>query len=162
MLARTPLPYSEFLDDMRICAGITRRHAKSFSAGIRLFPLERRWATWALYGFVRLPDDIVDVEYANDIEGGRKALQEWITEWKFVLAGGETNDPVFRATRWLLKEYPEIKLEWLDTFLDKMLQDTDTDRYQKYSDLEEYMYGSATVVGYAMAVICGAKGDWID
>ena len=61
--------------DLAYCQAITQRHAKSFSAGIRWFPERIRNYTYAIYGFVRVPDDLVDEEGRSD-DDARTALEQ--------------------------------------------------------------------------------------
>lgn len=144
----------ELDNDLALCQAITHRHAKSFSAGIRWFPERIRRYTYAIYGFVRVPDDIVDEEGLTD-EQARQALERWRDDWRRTLVTGTSPHAVQRAFLWALREN-ELPAEWAETFLEAMIQDTQKKTYKTYHELEGYMYGSATVVGYMMARLCGA------
>ena len=52
--------YQQWEEDLKQAKQITNQYAKSYSAGIRLFPKDIRNATYSLYLFVRLPDNIID------------------------------------------------------------------------------------------------------
>lgn len=144
--------YPALAQDLDYCRAITQRHAKSFSAGIRLFPSRIRATTYALYGFVRLPDDIVDERGLGDVEAGEQ-LRHWIRSWNTCLAsGGDSDEPVLRAMAWAMRE-TGIPRSCTDDFFDAMLADTQVKSYDTYDALCGYMHGSASVVGEMMCHI---------
>lgn len=147
--------YSNWDDDLRYAKALTHKHAKSFSAGIRFFPKDVRDATYAIYAFVRLPDDIVDEQNLND-EQAASALQDWIRSWH-VAYDSDSNDchPAFRMMRHVMRRY-KMPRSLVDDFFVAMLSDTRIKRYHSYEQLCAYMHGSASVVGEMMALICGA------
>lgn len=147
--------YTEWDDDLRFAKALTHKHAKSFSAGIRFFPRDVRDATYAIYAFVRLPDDIVDEQDLSD-EQATIELQTWIRNWNQAYAS-ESYDchPAFRMMRHVMRRY-NMPRSLVDDFFTAMLSDTRVKRYHSYSDLCEYMHGSASVVGEMMALLCGA------
>jgi len=147
----------ELAADLDLCRSITHRHAKSFSAGIRWFPERIRNFTYAIYGFVRIPDDIVDEQGLSDTEA-RAALEQWRDDWQQTLATGTSPHAVQRAFLWVMREQ-ELPAAWAEIFLNAMIQDTSQKTYTTYRELEDYMYGSATVVGYMMARLCGANDE---
>lgn len=147
--------YPQLADDLHLCRALTHRHARSFSAGIRFFPERVRATTYALYGFVRLPDDIVDEQGLGDAEA-HAALTRWIGRWNDAFArDGDSEEPVFRAMAWAMRECA-IPRSCTDAFFDAMLADTRQKRYADYADLRGYMHGSAAVVGEMMCHVCGA------
>ena len=147
--------YREWEDDLRFAKALTHKHAKSFSAGIRFFPREVRDATYAIYAFVRLPDDIVDEQNLSDDQAAT-ALQTWIHDWHLALESGDANcHPAFRMMRYVMHRY-NMPRSLVDDFFTAMLSDTRIKRYHSYAELCAYMHGSASVVGEMMALICGA------
>ena len=140
-------------EDIALCKKMTRAYGTSYFISTYFFPKLLRERTWVLYAFVRYPDEIVDTEEKNPDEARQKVL-EWKSEWARAYAGATDVHPVLRANAILWKEC-SIPFEHSDIFLDAMLQDTSKNRYQTYTELEKYMYGSATVVGYMMSYIIG-------
>lgn len=151
------LTTTDATSDLAYCRELTHRHAKSFSAGIRWFPRRVQEATYAIYGFVREPDDIVDEGGLTD-DAATVALISWREDWRRTLKTGHSERAVQRAFLRVATSY-EFPTDWAEAFLASMIRDTSQKTYATYAELEEYMYGSATVVGYMMARICGANDD---
>ena len=140
-------------EDIALCKKTTRQYGTSYFISTYFFPKSLRKRTWVLYAFVRYPDEIVDTE-EKDPKAARQKLLEWKDQWAKAYAGATDVHPILRANAVLWKEC-SIPFEYSDIFLDAMMQDTKKNRYQTYSDLEAYMHGSATVVGYMMSYIIG-------
>lgn len=136
---------------------MTRAYGTSYFIATYFFPKVLRERTWVLYAFVRYPDEIVDTE-EKDSSAAKIKILEWKKEWKRAYDGTTDTHPVLRANTVLWKECG-IPFGYSDIFLDAMLQDTYKNRYLNYKELEDYMYGSATVVGYMMSRIIGFTGD---
>jgi phytoene synthase len=147
--------YREWDDDLRFAKALTHKHAKSFSAGIRFFPRDVRDATYAIYAFVRLPDDIVDEQNLND-EQAAAALHSWICDWNQAYESESYEcHPAFRMMRHVMRRY-NMPRSLVDDFFTAMLSDTRVKRYHSYAELCAYMHGSASVVGEMMALLCSA------
>lgn len=142
-------------NDIQICKNMTRAYGTSYFISTYFFPKLLRERTWVLYAFLRYSDEIVDTEQKNSEETHLQII-EWKNEWQKAYNGSTDVNPVLRANAVLWKEC-NIPFEYSDIFLDAMLQDTNKSRYKDYSELESYMYGSATVVGYIMSYIIGFK-----
>ena len=143
--------------DIALCKKTTRAYGTSYFISTYFFPRVLRERTWVLYAFVRYPDEIVDTEQKDPIIARQKLL-EWKSEWAKAYTGATDVHPILRANAVLWKEC-SIPFEYSDIFLDAMLQDTTKNRYRTYAELETYMYGSATVVGYMMSYIIGFTSD---
>ena len=140
-------------DDIALCKTTTRAYGTSYFISTYFFPKLLRERTWVLYAFVRYPDEIVDTQEKNPTTAKEKILA-WKNEWTRAYAGATDVHPILRANAVLWKEC-SIPFEYSDIFLGAMIQDTTKNRYQTYTELEAYMYGSATVVGYMMSYIIG-------
>ncbi len=141
--------------DIRICKNMTRAYGTSYFISTYFFPKILRERTWVLYAFLRYPDEIVDTE-EKDASAAKARLLEWQNEWQKAYNGDPSVHPVLRANSVMWKDC-NIPFEYSQIFLNKMLQDTEKSRYTTYTELEDYMYGSATVVGYMMSHIIGFK-----
>jgi 15-cis-phytoene synthase len=143
-------------DDARLCAQIARHHARTFSIASLLLPLEERRAAFAIYGFCRVADDIVDTGDAP-AEVRRRQLDAYRDRLVAALAG-DPDDGVMRelvraAERYRIPEGP------LHELLDGVALDLDERSIHDWSDLERYCAGVASSVGELCAhIFCGRDG----
>lgn len=132
---------------------ITKRYSTSFSAGIRAFDKKLRSPIYAVYGFVRFADEIVDTfhQYDKSVllnrfrEDTYRAIDERISL-----------NPVLQSFQEVVHKY-SIERELVDAFLDSMEMDL---QFHKYHDslYKQYIYGSAEVVGL-MCLRVFTEGD---
>lgn len=132
---------------------ITNRYSTSFSMGIRAFDKKYRGPVYAIYGFVRFADEIVDTfhEYPK-----AELLQRFRKETHQAIAEKISLNPVLQAFQETVNTY-HIEQELIDAFLDSMAMDL---HYQSYEEekYKTYIYGSAEVVGLmCLRVFC--EGD---
>ncbi|WP_336036576.1 phytoene/squalene synthase family protein [Halobacterium yunchengense] len=133
---------------------IQQRTGKTFHLATRLLPERVRHATYVLYAFFRVADDVVDTtadrdpdEQRAELEAVRRAaLGEAPAD---VDALDADEQEVLAAFHELAGRYG-IDDEDVDTFVDAMLADLDTQHYDAYAELEAYMRGSAVAVGNMM------------
>lgn len=121
---------------------ITKRYSTSFSLGIRAFSKELRNPIYAIYGFVRYADEIVDTfhEYEKDM-----LLREFTEDtWKAIDRKISLN-PVLDSFQQVVNQY-NIGRDLIEAFLHSMEMDLNEIKYQETS-YQEYIYGSAEVVG---------------
>jgi len=120
----------------------TQAYSTSFSLGIRTLGKEIRNPIYAIYGFVRFADEIVDT--FHDFE--KKELMERFRK-DTVLAIEEkiSLNPILNAFQ---HTYHKYNLEWnlVDTFLKSMEMDLQQIEYDR-DTYETYILGSAEVVG---------------
>jgi len=121
---------------------ITQKYSTSFSLGIKAFQPELRSPIYAIYGFVRYADEIVDTFHDFNklelISRFRKDAFQAIEE-KISL------NPILHSFQWAVNNY-EIELDLIDSFLKSMEMDLEIGRHERCS-FNEYVYGSAEVVG---------------
>jgi phytoene synthase len=144
-------------NDYREAEAITKQFATNYYRSTKLFPARMREATFALYGFVRLPDEFVDSPHSAP----SNALLNYRTSWQETLVTHSSVEPVHRAMHDTVYAYGIPPLYTL-AFLDAMEADLTQDRYATYKDLEHYMFGSATAVGYMMTYIIGTQSGVIE
>lgn len=129
---------------------ITRRYSTSFSMGIRLFDPKFRDPIYAIYGFVRFADEIVDTFHGFEKAGLLKRFRE---ETYRALKEGISLNPVLQAFQETVHKYG-IETELIDAFLDSMEMDLHFHTYED-SLYKKYIYGSAEVVGLmCLRVFC--------
>ncbi len=121
---------------------ITKRYSTSFSMGIRLFDAKLRGPIYAVYGFVRFADEIVDTFHNYDKAA---LLQRFRQETYMAIEEGISLNPVLQSFQAAVHKY-KIERELIDAFLDSMEMDLHFSRYED-SLYKSYIYGSAEVVG---------------
>jgi len=129
-------------DQIARSKAIQQQTGKTFHVATRLLPPRIREATYVLYAFFRVADEVVDDPGDNTPAQQRAELE---TIRAAALGETETDDPVLAAFAELREEY-DIDPDDVDTFIDAMASDIDTDRYETYAELEAYMDGSASAV----------------
>jgi phytoene synthase len=128
---------------------IHKETGQTFYYATRLLPERIRQPTYVLYGFFRVADEVVDGDQYVDPEAQRERLEEIRVA---ALGGREAEEPVVAAFS-DLREKHNIPDSEVHEFIDAMLADIDTDRYETYADLEGYMRGSAAAVGHMMTAL---------
>ena len=136
-------------DQIRQSKAIQRRTGKTFHLATRVLPERVRHATYVLYAFFRVADEVVDAADTAPPPEQRRRLEELRRQ---ALGHEEADDPVLTAFA-ELREAHDIPESDVDSFIDAMRADIDTDRYETYADLETYMDGSAAAVGRMMTEI---------
>lgn len=132
--------YQEFC---RHCSKeMTHRYSSSFSLGIRMFAKPYRGPICAIYGFVRLADEIVDTFHDSDQNDLLKQFREETTK---ALKYKISLNPILQNFQAIVNEY-QIPVELIDAFLDSMEMDLHKKTFSK-EELKTYVYGSAEVVG---------------
>ncbi|HMR43244.1 MAG TPA: phytoene/squalene synthase family protein [Saprospiraceae bacterium] len=132
---------------------VTNRYSTSFSLGIRVFAKKFRTPIYAVYGYVRFADEIVDTFHQFD-----KALllRRFENETKTAIEEGISLNPILQSFQETVRQY-NIEWELVDAFLRSMEMDLAHSTYEQ-SKYDEYIYGSAEVVGLmCLRVFC--EGD---
>ncbi|NHA05165.1 phytoene/squalene synthase family protein [Mucilaginibacter sp. HC2] len=121
---------------------ITNKYSTSFSLGIKAFDKQFRYPIYAIYGFVRYADEIVDTFHEYDkltlLSDFRKETFKAIQE-KISL------NPVIHSFQQVVNGYG-IEMGLIDAFLRSMEMDLDKKAYDPVC-YETYIYGSAETVG---------------
>lgn len=121
---------------------ITKKYSTSFSLGILALKPNIRNAIYAIYGYVRLADEIVDSFHGYDKE---KLLRRLKIETENALIEGISINPILQSFQETVHKY-NIDRNLIDQFLHSMAMDLQKIDYN--SDLyKEYIFGSAEVVG---------------
>ena len=120
----------------------TRKYSTSFSLGILALKPSIRNAIYAIYGYVRLADEIVDSFHGYD----KKTLLERLKkETETALQEGISLNPILHSFQDSVKKYTiDESLIW--HFLHSMEMDLEPLQYTS-KEYERYIYGSAEVVG---------------
>jgi phytoene synthase len=167
-----PSPYSPTASQIAVaysvCRSITRAAAKNFYYAFLVLPTAKRQALCAVYAYMRRCDDIADDFKIPALER-RQRLDAWLDAFHRAEAGHPTDDPVLLALTDTQRRY-KIPVELLDqlaygTGMD--IQDGETASapgsaelqvlYRTFSDLRQYCYRVASVVGLVCIRIFGYR-----
>jgi phytoene synthase len=130
---------------------IQQRTGKTFHLATRLLPERVRHATYVLYAFFRVADEVVDTADPAPPEQQRAELERLRAE---ALGEREATGDVLAAFA-EIREEAGIADEDVAVFVDAMLTDIEKSRYETYDELEAYMDGSAAAVGRMMTAVMG-------
>ncbi|HER07785.1 MAG TPA: phytoene/squalene synthase family protein [Bacteroides sp.] len=130
------------INSLEISRLTTRNYSTSFSMGVRLLQKPYRLPIYAIYGFVRVADEIVDTFHDHDkkvlLDNFRKDTFQAITE-------KISTNPILHSFQWVVNHY-HIDHALIHAFLDSMETDL-TDKQHDEASFKKYVYGSAEVVG---------------
>ena len=127
---------------MKCSKVITKSYSTSFSLAIKLLSKEYQNAIHAIYGFVRLADEIVDSFHNYD---KRKLLNEFRSATINALEKNISINPILNNFQHTVKKY---NIEWvlIDNFLESMEYDLSHKNCNEES-YKKYIQGSAEAVG---------------
>ncbi len=132
--------YKQFCENAGI--QLTRMYSTSFSLGIRMFAPKYRQPICAIYGFVRLADEIVDSFLYHD---KTKLFEEFRQDTHQAIERRISLNPILHSFQETVHRY-SIPLDLIDAFLDSMEMDLNLSRCDR-AEYDRYIYGSAEVVG---------------
>ena len=120
----------------------TKNYSTSFSLGVWLLRKKYRPAIYAIYGFVRFADEIVDTFHDQD----KRALLERFRKETFEAIEKEMSpNPILHSFQWAVNRY-KIGHDLIEAFLKSMDMDLYKTTFNR-AEYQEYIYGSAEVVG---------------
>ncbi|MEY3678446.1 MAG: hypothetical protein RI924_587, partial [Bacteroidota bacterium] len=132
---------------------ITKKYSTSFSTGIRAFDKRFHYPIYAIYGFVRYADEIVDTFHEHD---KTQLIANFRLETATAIAQKISLNPVLHAFQLVVNQY-QIDQQLIEAFLKSMEMDLDKQTYDQQA-YEEYIYGSAEVIGLmCLRIFC--EGD---
>lgn len=143
------------------CRRLNASHGRTYYLATLLLPPDRRPAVYALYGFARYADEIVD-DLASPLTVTQKSewLHRWAERFQLGLGGGgapsreaEGGD-VLPAVWDTVRRY-DIAPQLFADFLASMVSDLSVTEYATYADLMTYVHGSAVVIGLEMLPVLG-------
>lgn len=140
------------------CRRITKKYGTSFYFATQFFPKEVREGIYAIYAFARIPDEIVDDPNLTDHEEAIRKLSAWCDAWREAMWIGRSDDPVLNFIAAAFRKY-KIPMEDCEAFLRSMFMDEEKFSYANYQELEDYMYGSAGVIGLMVTRAVGYSSD---
>lgn len=129
---------------------ITQRYSTSFTLGIKTLDQKFHMPIYAIYGFVRYADEIVDTFHGQDKES---LLLSFKKDAYHAIDQKISLNPVLNSFQKVVNQF-KIDKNLIEAFLHSMEMDLD---YTTYDDTkyQEYIYGSAEVVGLmCLKVFC--------
>ena len=120
----------------------TKRYSTSFSLGIKMLNPEIQKPIYAIYGFVRFADEIVDSFHSFDKS---KLLADFRVQTYQAINDGISLNPILNSFQWAVNCY-NIPLSLIETFLESMKMDLNKQAYDE-EQYKKYILGSAEVVG---------------
>jgi len=121
---------------------LTLRYSSSFGMSSRLFSRSVRQDIYAIYGLVRIADEIVDSYNGADRQS---LLQDLETEVNAAIKRGYSTNPIVHAFALTATQYA-IEASLIAPFFASMRMDLVPTLY-KDKDYATYIYGSAEVIG---------------
>jgi len=132
---------------------ITKRYSTSFSLGINTLHKSIHKPIYAIYGFVRFADEIVDTFHDLDKE---KVLDEFERDTYDAIKNQFSTNPVLHSFQAVVNKH-KIKKDHIGAFLKSMRMDLSMKVFSEKT-YTEYIYGSAEVVGLmCLKVFCDER-----
>lgn len=121
---------------------ITKMYSTSFSLAIKMLSPKIQDEIYAIYGFVRFADEIVD-----SFEGYQQdeMLNEFEEEYEKAIARKISINPILNAFQYVVHNYGLHDL--VQPFMKSMRMDLTKKEYATIEEYQEYIFGSADVVG---------------
>ena len=121
---------------------VTKAYSTSFSMGIKLFSPKIRPAIYAIYGFVRFADEIVDTfhDFRQEI-----LFDEFEQDYYKAVERKISLNPILHSFQEVVHKY-ELQ-DFVQDFMDRMRMDLNKKEYTSKEEYDNYIYGSADVVG---------------
>ena len=133
---------------------VTQSYSTSFSIATKLLAPSIRQDIYNIYGFVRFADEIVDTFHDFNKED---LLNEFEEELYKALERKISLNPILNSFQETVHKY-NIPKNLYDAFLRSMRKDLSKSTYKTQEEYEDYIYGSADVVGL-MCLKVFVKGD---
>ena len=128
---------------LKISKVVTTSYSTSFSMATSMLDKNHRKAIYAIYGFVRFADEIVDTFHDFKKE---ELLKKFEADLQDALKQGISLNPILHSFQIVVKKY-NIPYQYIDAFLTSMKNDLNKKHYISKPEADEYIYGSADVVG---------------
>lgn len=122
---------------------ITRSYSTSFSSAVKMLSPSIRQDIYNIYGFVRLADEIVDSFHDYN---KKELLERFNDDLNLALEEKISLNPILNSFQHTVHKY-NIEKSLIDAFMHSMHLDLHKVNYQSKEEYQEYIYGSADVVG---------------
>ncbi len=127
-----------------VCSkNVTKKYSTSFSLAVYMLSPKIRAAIYSIYAFVRFADEIVDSFHEYDKEA---LLTEFEENYYKSFDQNISLNPILNCFQHTVKKY-DITDDLIQSFLKSMRADLKKETYETLEEYNEYIYGSADVVG---------------
>jgi 15-cis-phytoene synthase len=135
---------------------IIRNYSTSFYWSSLFFKKDIREAIFAIYGFVRIADEIVDSFHDYDKV---TLFNKFESDLQEALDNGISLNLVLNAFVQVVRMY-DVEIVHIHAFMDSMRADLNKSVYVSKEEMNTYIFGSAEVVGLmCLKVFCSGKSD---
>lgn len=122
---------------------ITKKYSTSFSLAVKMLAPKIREDIYSIYAFVRLADEIVDSFHGYEKEN---LLNEFERNYYKAYEDNISLNPILNSFQITVKKN-NITDDLIQAFLTSMKLDLNKNDYETKAEYENYIYGSADVVG---------------
>ena len=122
---------------------VTESYSTSFTLATKMLDRSIRQDIYNIYGFVRFADEIVDSFHDFNKE---ELLNLFELDLKKSINDKISLNPILNSFQKTLNKY-DIDYELVNSFLKSMKSDLNKKQYLSSEEFDEYVYGSADVVG---------------
>jgi phytoene/squalene synthetase len=122
---------------------VTRAYSTSFSSAVKMLAPTIRQDIYNIYGFVRFADEIVDSFHDYDKENLFEMFQN---DLNAALQNKISLNPILNSFQHTVHKF-QIPNSLIATFMKSMKMDLIKSKYETVAEYNEYIYGSADVVG---------------
>ena len=122
---------------------VTKSYSTSFSLAVNMLSAEIRKDIYNIYGFVRFADEIVDTFHDYDKE---QLMIHFERDYYLSKEQGISLNPILNSFQQTVNKY-NITDEMVQAFLKSMKADLYKTEYKTKEEYDDYIYGSADVVG---------------
>jgi phytoene/squalene synthetase len=133
---------------------VTNEYSTSFSLATKMLGKSIQQDIYNIYGFVRFADEIVDSFKGFEQE---KLFKDFERQLYDSLKDGISLNPILNAFQNTYHKY-NLSLDHVKAFMKSMEADLQKKKYTTIQEYEEYIFGSADVVGL-MCLQVFVKGD---
>jgi 15-cis-phytoene synthase len=122
---------------------VTTSYSTSFSSAVKMLAPSIRQDIYNIYGFVRFADEIVDTFHDYNKE---KLFAQFEVDLNSALENRISMNPILNSFQHTVHKH-QIPNNLINAFMKSMKLDLIKSRYETTEEYEEYIYGSADVVG---------------
>ena len=122
---------------------VTQSYSTSFSSAVKMLAPSIRQDIYNIYGFVRFADEIVDTFHEYNKE---ELFSIFETNLELALKHKISLNPILNSFQHTVAKY-NIPDELIDAFMKSMKLDLTKTEYKSQEEYNEYIFGSADVVG---------------
>jgi 15-cis-phytoene synthase len=122
---------------------VTKSYSTSFSSAVKMLAPSIRQDIYNVYGFVRFADEIVDTFHDFN---KKELFGKFENDLKEALTEKISLNPILNSFQYTVHKH-QIPFALIDAFMNSMRLDLHKTEYKTKEEYNEYIYGSADVVG---------------